>query len=105
MHRHGADYFHKSHWIFSPKIRSQEFVSTQSTSSDRFNLIDHLPGDGLEAIRKFSNVSKSDNNILSQIRLLGSHALYHNLDNQCHVVSVFMVNNLFLAVQVDRATH
>jgi hypothetical protein len=78
--------------------RSKDFI-------EDLNLINHLPGDSLEAIRKFSNVSKSNHNVLSEVRLLGGHAFDHNFDNESSVLRVFVVNNLFLAVQVDRATH
>jgi hypothetical protein len=71
--------------------RSKDFI-------EDLNLINHLPGDSLEAIRKFSNVSKSNHNVLSEVRLLGGHAFDHNFDNESSVLRVFVVNNLFLAV-------
>jgi hypothetical protein len=78
--------------------RSKDFIKD-------LNLINHLPGNSLETIRKFSDVSKSNNNVLSEVGLLGGHAFNHNFDNESILFGSFMVNNLFLAFQVDRATH
>ena len=80
--------------------RSKDFIKN-------FNFVGELMADFEEAVRKLSNVHEGYLEVLSQvwIFMLIHKSCDHELDDSWFILSVDFVDDLFLAIKMDGATH
>lgn len=72
-----------------------------------FDLVGELVANLEETIRKFGNINQSNLEILSEIweLLLILEVINHQFNNSWLIIWINFIDDLFLTVEMDRATH